>query len=191
MRWPGRAPQTDLHTLHYSKTRQPGSVVELGQGKSPLTFHDVSAQVSTIAQLTVLAPTEPSPRDGPLCVVNTHLFFHPRANHIRTIHAAAIAVEAGQLIQRIQGSVAISGLLRGRTPALVFCGDLNSGLTKGMPGAACQRCIYALMDAMSGRQGWRSRLQPQCLPHAYVDCRCFGAAGLRLAEPGLLGLGLW
>ena len=24
-----------------------------------------------------------------------------------------------------------------------------------------------------------------------MDCRCFGAAGLRLAEPGLLGLGVW
>ena len=98
-----------------------------------------------MAQLTVLAPTEPSPGDGPLCIVNTHLFFHPRANHIRTIHAAAIAVEAWQLIQRIQGSAALAGLLRGRTPALVFCGDLNSGLTKGMPGAVFRRCTNALM----------------------------------------------
>ena len=47
--------------------------------------------MSTIVQLTVLAPLGAAdsaaaaalPDQAPLCVANTHLFFHPRAAHIR------------------------------------------------------------------------------------------------------------
>lgn len=86
--------------------------------------------MATVAQLTVLAPAGPAPRDGPLCVVNTHLFFHPRAPHIRTLHTAALLAEAGALIDEVAGSPA----LHGRRPALLFCGDLNSDLNDGVPG---------------------------------------------------------
>ena len=89
-----------------------------------------TAQVATIAQLTVLAPAGAAPREGPLCVVNTHLFFHPRAPHIRTLHTAALLAEAGALIDEVAGAAA----LRGRRPALLFCGDLNSDLNDGVPG---------------------------------------------------------
>ena len=49
-----------------------------------------NAQVSTIVQLTMLAPAnsadsaaEALPHQELLCVANTHLFFHPCAPHIR------------------------------------------------------------------------------------------------------------
>ncbi len=85
-------------------------------------------QVSTVAQLTVLAPRQPAPaEEGPLCVVNTHLFFHPKASHIRTLHAAAMLAEAHALMQEV-------GQQLGQTPALLFCGDLNSDKNDGISG---------------------------------------------------------
>ncbi len=104
-----------------------------------------AAQVATVGQLTVLAPVAPPgggaaaaaggggrADDGALCVVNTHLFFHPRAPHIRAMHTAALLAEAGALIDEIAAAPALAG----RQPALLFCGDLNSDLNDGMPGAA-------------------------------------------------------
>ena len=90
-------------------------------------------QVSTIAQLTILAPIgNGAGDDSPICLVNTHLFFHPRANFIRTLHTAAIMEEASKLIQAVaRGSPAELG---NRTPAVIFCGDLNSGHNKGISG---------------------------------------------------------
>lgn len=90
-----------------------------------------AVQVTTVAQLTVLAPAGGAPHDGPLCVVNTHLFFHPRAPHIRTLHTAALLAEASALIER----AAPSQQLRGQRPALLFCGDLNSDMNDGISGA--------------------------------------------------------
>ena len=53
--------------------------------------------MSTVAQLVVLEPLhEPS---APLCVANTHLFFHPRAAHIRTMCTAAIVEEGLAFMQ--------------------------------------------------------------------------------------------
>jgi len=90
--------------------------------------------VSTVAQLTVVAPVHPSPDDHPMCVANTHLFYHPRANHIRSLHTAAILTEASLLTEAALSDPQLSGALGGRRPALLFCGDLNSGLNKGVPG---------------------------------------------------------
>ena len=90
---------------------------------------DALQRVGTIAQLVLLRPTGPSQAgarssggivdaaqhlatdDGAsspvsaswehsLCVLNTHLFFHPRAPHIRTLHVAAALAEADQLHRR-------------------------------------------------------------------------------------------
>jgi 2',5'-phosphodiesterase len=36
-----------------------------------------------------------------LCVLNTHLFFHPRAPHIRTLHVAAALAEADSFIAEV------------------------------------------------------------------------------------------
>jgi 2',5'-phosphodiesterase len=90
--------------------------------------HLSQLQVATVAQLTVLEPREPSaPEERPLCVANTHLFFHPRASHIRTLHAAAMLAEAAALMRAARPRLA-------RAPSLLFCGDLNSDLNDGVAG---------------------------------------------------------
>ncbi|PNH06494.1 2',5'-phosphodiesterase 12 [Tetrabaena socialis] len=110
-------------------------------------------KVTTIAQATLLAPVDPGPGEGCLCVINTHLFFHPYAPHIRTMHTAAILEEAAAFIQRCCGTAqaqqgadggeapqphpALAAVLRGGgRPTVVFAGDLNSDLNDGVPAAA-------------------------------------------------------
>ena len=102
-----------------------------------------------MAQLTVLAPINPSASDQPLCVLNTHLFYHPRASHIRTMHTAAMMAEANALIEQALSSEEQSSALRGQRPALIFCGDLNSGFNKGVPGEdAYQRSTVGKLHDM-------------------------------------------
>jgi endonuclease/exonuclease/phosphatase family metal-dependent hydrolase len=62
-------------------------------------------------------------------VANTHLFFHPAAGHIRTMHAATIALEATAFAE----AAAAGG---GAEAAVLFCGDFNSDLndTEGVCG---------------------------------------------------------
>ncbi|KAK9819723.1 hypothetical protein WJX72_001675 [[Myrmecia] bisecta] len=102
---------------------------------SPALAHALQ-KVSTIAQASILVPRDSTcSADGPICLVNTHLFFHSKAPHIRTMHTAAIIDEAQQLIDQAIGSPQLSQELGGLRPALVFCGDLNSDLNDGIPGA--------------------------------------------------------
>ena len=54
-------------------------------------------QISTVAQLVLLEPVQAD--CAPVCVANTHLFFHPRAAHIRTLCTAAILEEALAFMQ--------------------------------------------------------------------------------------------
>ncbi|MEW5308605.1 MAG: hypothetical protein WDW38_000550 [Sanguina aurantia] len=77
------------------------------------------------------------PEKGCLCVINTHLFFHPYAPHIRTLHTAAILHEAALLLQEAASSMGpeVAALLLSQPPSIVFCGDLNSDLNDGVPGA--------------------------------------------------------
>lgn len=84
-------------------------------------------QVSTTCQISMLLPLDPS--DTALCVVNTHLFFHPKASHMRTLMTAAIVVEALHAIDAV-----VNEHSQAVRPALIFCGDFNSGLNHGMPG---------------------------------------------------------
>lgn len=97
---------------------------------------DALQKVGTIAQLVLLKPTGPSSSWGParpICVVNTHLFFHYAAPHIRTIHVWAMLYNAKRFIEK---SMEENGdLMGGREPCLVFCGDLNSDINDGIPGA--------------------------------------------------------
>lgn len=81
-------------------------------------------------------PTASSSADQPLLLVNTHLFFHYMAPHIRTMHTWAIMQEAAAFLQEaVAPGSQIAAALGGRRPALVFCGDLNSDLNDGIPGA--------------------------------------------------------
>jgi len=92
--------------------------------------------VTTIAQATILLPVgdgscPPHPNERPLCVVNTHLFYHPYAPHIRAMHTAAILEEAHATLKSWASRLEEGSHQR---PSLIFCGDLNSDLNDGIPG---------------------------------------------------------
>jgi 2',5'-phosphodiesterase len=131
-------------------------------------------KVTTIAQMLLLVPrgtadpcssssssssSSHQPAAAPLLVINTHLFFHPYAPHIRSLHTAAILEEAAAALaewqqqaqqqqQQQQQPLApldslqtgpvephlLQQLTRLPKPTLLFCGDLNSDLNDGVPG---------------------------------------------------------
>lgn len=129
-------------------------------------------RVATVAQMVLLVPpgaAASGTADGtaadaddpalrPLCVVNTHLFFHHAAPHIRTMHVWAILQEAAAFIEASMADEGVAAACGGRRPALLFCGDLNSDLNDGIPGGR--------QPAMIGRK----RL-PAC-PVAMLVSRC-------------------
>jgi 2',5'-phosphodiesterase len=86
---------------------------------------------------------------APVLMINTHLFFHPYAPHIRTLHTAAILEEAAAALAALQQQQQLDAVPEGFTkadktllqqlgsmppPTVVFCGDLNSDLNDGVPG---------------------------------------------------------
>lgn len=92
-------------------------------------------QVSTTCQMSILLPQLEAEQNAALCVVNTHLFFHPLAAHLRTVMTAAIIVEALHAVDS-HVSTQLEQQDAVMRPALLFCGDLNSDLNDGMPGAS-------------------------------------------------------
>ena len=78
-------------------------------------------------------PQEQEDKSAMICIANTHLFFHPYAPHIRTIHTCEILHQSHRLIQSLP--LLRDGGTRARPPALLFCGDLNSDLNDGIPGS--------------------------------------------------------
>ena len=92
-------------------------------------------KVGTVAQITLLAPTGPASTWGdarPLCVVNTHLYFHYAAPHIRTLHVWAMLRHAKEFIDKSMAGW--GGELGDLVPSVIFCGDLNSDINDGIPG---------------------------------------------------------
>ncbi|XP_071481277.1 2',5'-phosphodiesterase 12-like [Diadema antillarum] len=87
-----------------------------GVSKSPAMLNQVLTRTSVV-QVAILEDIHNPTRL--LCVANTHLYFHPRAGHIRLIQAIVIL----RHIQRIQQQYAIK--LPECKLALVLCGDLN------------------------------------------------------------------
>lgn len=88
--------------------------------RSSPQLQQVLQGVATVAQMTLLKPvsqadaTEASQQvhvaapgssadviaaEGSICVVNSHFFFHPRASHVRNIHAAAVMSEVKAFIE--------------------------------------------------------------------------------------------
>ena len=108
---------------------------DLHQQFIPLLDHspnlvEALQKVTTIAQMVLLLPVDSTSAaaapaaaaaDGaggsrPLLVSNTHLFFHPYAPHIRTIHTAAILEEAQAALQEWQPSSSSGGMVMEATP---------------------------------------------------------------------------
>jgi len=89
----------------------------------------VLSKVTTAALIVTLEPIDPA-ADRALVVANSHLFFHPRASHVRTLHAAVILDQLGRAARR-------HGREGGQDrPAVVWCGDFNADLNDGLPGLA-------------------------------------------------------
>lgn len=168
-------------------------------------------RVGTIAQMVVLVPTDaagglesrPAAAEGgaaggggddltvaedALCLVNTHLFYHPRAPHIRNMHVAAMLEEAAGLI----GQVGQELQLR-RPPALLFCGDLNSDLSDGIPGTPLDNVIDVFAsDSLNMimiccvRSAGAGDVEPECLRHSVLASPpCTGPEGLCERRPRL------
>jgi 2',5'-phosphodiesterase len=135
-------------------------------------------KVATIAQMVLLVPRAAAAADdddgsnaaaagssdgrnggsmvgvpAPVLMINTHLFFHPYAPHIRTLHTAAILEEAAAALAALQqqqqqqqqldavpeGFTKVDKILLQQLgsmppPTILFCGDLNSDLNDGVPG---------------------------------------------------------
>lgn len=98
-----------------------------------------SCQRSTsMAQVVLLAPASGSPtaqaaasasgRRPALCVVNTHLFGHPDATHVRLFQTATFM----RHIERISGRYAGSPASADSPLAVVVCGDFNSQPEEGV-----------------------------------------------------------
>eukprot|EP00058_Branchiostoma_floridae_P019969 XP_002605459.1 hypothetical protein BRAFLDRAFT_212438 [Branchiostoma floridae] len=81
---------------------------------SPAVLNKVTSR-STVLQVVLLESIEdPSRR---LCVANTHLYWHPRAPHVRLVQMAVCL----KFLEKIDSSV-----------SLLLCGDLNSHPTSGL-----------------------------------------------------------
>lgn len=104
--------------------------------RSSAWLRESLSKVSTVAQVTLLVPRGREEKEsdselggGPLLVTNTHLFFHPSAPHVRTLHVQAMLTEAADVARRARQSHGLK-----ENPAAIFCGDLNSDLNDGVPG---------------------------------------------------------
>lgn len=74
---------------------------------------------STAVQVTVLQSND---TDNILCVANTHLYFHPDADHIRLLQ-----FYLGFLyVQHIRDTIAVRLSRPPKDISIVFCGDFNS-----------------------------------------------------------------
>jgi 2',5'-phosphodiesterase len=160
------------------------------------------AQVSTIGQVSLLVPratARPAPNpDGPLLVANTHLFFHPRAPHIRTLHLAALVTEAWDVAARAAAGVAEpepTGDIFAGAPGEAVC-DAPAGLVcdpAGPPGVGSDShglCGPALVlagdlnsDLNDGIPGAVELLREGRLPSGFWDW-AYGA-GFRYEADGV------
>jgi mRNA deadenylase 3'-5' endonuclease subunit Ccr4 len=85
-------------------------------------------QVLQLAELRLLSRSKNRPER--ILVGNTHLFYHPLADHIRTIQAYMVCRKMDFERRR-----------NGRPCPLVFCGDLNSGPLSGAVQLLLQRTV--------------------------------------------------
>ena len=109
-----------------------GEILKPMLQSSPNLCHALQ-KVGTIAQILMLAPKGPQISNEscrPICIVNTHLFFHYAAPHIRTLHVWAML----QCAQRFMAEV-MKPFNCDVEPTVLFCGDLNSDINDGIPGA--------------------------------------------------------
>ncbi|CAH1249725.1 PDE12 [Branchiostoma lanceolatum] len=99
---------------------------------SPAVLNKVTSG-STVLQVVLLESIEdPSRR---LCVANTHLYWHPRAPHIRLIQMATCL--------KFLENVVNSNSTQDTSISLLLCGDLNSPPTSGLYELLTTRAVPA------------------------------------------------
>mmetsp|Transcript_8553 Transcript_8553/g.53439 ORF Transcript_8553/g.53439 Transcript_8553/m.53439 type:complete len:825 (-) Transcript_8553:527-3001(-) len=84
----------------------------------------VCNKVTTVAQVAVLRSKQRHSTSPPVCIVNTHLFFHSLAPHIRMMQLKAILQEAEKVMNEVEAQI-------GHKPTVLLCGDLNSQPSTG------------------------------------------------------------
>ena len=81
-------------------------------------------RLATVATLALLDDRAAGGR--PLLVVNTHLYFHPGAASVRTLHVYALLKQVEALLKEVEADGGGGGTAAAGRPAVFFCGDLNS-----------------------------------------------------------------
>ncbi len=77
-------------------------------------------EVGQIVQMARLTPKQGTGKPNKIVVANTHLFYHPMADHIRVMQAYAICHELDRM--RREGN---------HPDPVLICGDFNSGPLSG------------------------------------------------------------
>lgn len=128
----GDAHADDSGHQHPSQTQ--GSSQHSDRRLSSSQHQQPSKQLEPYQQSRSLQGVDSLPEDS-ICVVNSHFFFHPHASHVRNIHTAAVMAEVAAFLddgaEEAQQSSSKASTAR---PAVLFCGDLNSGLNHGTSG---------------------------------------------------------
>ena len=96
--------------------------------------------IGQIVMLQQVASGRPLKDRKSLCVMNTHLYFHPDAPHIRTVHAAMLMEEAEAMCASYMQSTGSDNNNASADddadyvshPAMLFAGDLNSSPCTGV-----------------------------------------------------------
>lgn len=91
--------------------------------KAPTVMKDLQ-RLHNIIQLTLLQLKFDETRY--FCVANTHLYFHPAADHIRLIQVIICTKAINKIIEEFKQSFTPDHSSKNLDVAVVFCGDFNS-----------------------------------------------------------------
>ncbi|KAL8270625.1 hypothetical protein Esti_005446 [Eimeria stiedai] len=94
----------------------------------PHLYRDVLPQLGTIVQLVALEDLLDKQAPTPI-IANTHLFFHPRASHVRILQVYILSC----LLEEFANAGVAASLFRRveRTCSVILCGDFNCDFASG------------------------------------------------------------
>lgn len=133
---------------------------------------DSLSRVTTVGQLALLRPAAHHGFTQPLLVANAHLFFHPRAGHVRIL----------QLHTLLRAAAALAGGEE-RPPALLLCGDLNAEPQDGPVRYLTSGCLSAKDAEWAAGAAFRFERALRAGPEAVASLAAAQAALPDPAEP--------
>ncbi|XP_030620842.1 protein angel homolog 1 [Chanos chanos] len=74
--------------------------------------------VGIVLLLQPVSTTEEETEFSPICVANTHLLFNPRRGDVKLAQLAIVMAEIDSVVKECK--------IKGRSPEVILCGDLNS-----------------------------------------------------------------